>query len=144
MNKFAFIFTVFLTFTGFSQEWQASYPDAVVHAKALQKPMLLVFSGSDWCAPCIQLEKRVWQSEIFQSYAKNNYVLYKADFPKKNANRLPLPVAEQNRELAEKYNPKGHFPLVILLDNNEKVLGETGYRRGTPKAYLKHLKSFTK
>ncbi|MDT7829665.1 thioredoxin family protein [Pricia sp. S334] len=144
MKKIIFIFMLVTTFAGFSQQWQSSYVDAVANAKALQKPMLLVFSGSDWCAPCIKMDKRIWRSEAFRSYARNNYVLYKADFPKKNANRLPLAVAEQNRELAAKYNPKGHFPHVVLLGGNEKILGQTGYRRGTPKAYLNHLKSFIK
>ena len=47
------------------------------------KKLLLVFSGSDWCIPCIRLEKEVWQDSIFLAYAKENLVLYRADFPKR-------------------------------------------------------------
>ena len=127
-----------------AQEWQPSYAEAVSAAKEQYKPVLLVFAGSDWCAPCIKLDKNIWQSDVFRSYAKENYVLYKADFPRKKTNRLPEAVAEQNSALAEKYNPNGHFPLVLLLDNNGHILGETGYLKSTPEAYIERLNSFVK
>lgn len=127
-----------------AQDWQADYMEALVIAKEQHKPILLVFAGSDWCAPCIKLDKDIWQSDVFRSYAKDSYVLYKADFPRKKANRLPETVAEQNSALAEKYNPNGYFPLVLLLDSHENVIGETGYFKSTPEAYIDHLKSFIK
>lgn len=127
-----------------AQEWQPSYAEVRVAAEKQDKPILLVFAGSDWCAPCIKLDKGIWQSEVFRTYAHENYILYKADFPRKKANRLPVAVAEQNSVLAEKYNPKGHFPMVLLLDCNENILGETGYHKRTPEAYVKLLKSFVK
>jgi hypothetical protein len=43
-----------------------------------------VFSGSDWCAPCIKLDKSIWQSTEFKEYAASNLILERADFPKKN------------------------------------------------------------
>lgn len=128
----------------FSQEWQANYAQALAVAKEQHRPLLLVFAGSDWCAPCIKLNKRIWQSDIFRTYAKENCILYKADFPRKKANRLPEAIAEQNRILAEKYNPNGHFPLVLLLDERGNILDETGYRKSTPEMYIEHLKSFIK
>ncbi len=135
---------LFFTSALFAQEWQPGFADALAGAKEQHKPILLVFAGSDWCAPCIKLEKKIWQSDVFRAYAKENYVLYKADFPRKKANRLPVALAEQNGALAEKYNPNGHFPLVLLLDSHEHILGETGYLNSTPEAYLELLKSFIK
>ncbi len=135
---------LFFTSALLAQEWQPVYADALAGAKEQHKPILLVFAGSDWCAPCIKLEKKIWQSDVFRSYAKENYVLYKADFPRKKVNRLPDALAEQNGTLAEKYNPNGHFPLVLLLNSNELILGETGYLNSTPEAYIELLKSFIK
>lgn len=135
---------LFFTSALFCQEWQANYAEALAVAKEQHRPLLLVFAGSDWCAPCIKLDKSIWQSAIFRTYAKENYILYKADFPRKKANRLPEAIAEQNSTLAEKYNPNGHFPLVLLLDERGNILGETGYRKSTPEAYIEHLKSFIK
>ncbi|WP_373518745.1 thioredoxin family protein [Pricia sp.] len=144
MKKYLSILLLFFASALFAQEWQASYAEALTVAKERHKPMLLVFAGSDWCAPCIKLDKSIWQSDIFRTYANKNYVLYKADFPKKKANRLPVAVAEQNNALAGKYNPNGHFPLVLLLDSHENSLGETGYLKSTPEAYIKRLNSFLK
>ncbi|SDE07413.1 Thioredoxin-related protein [Pricia antarctica] len=144
MKNILVICYLFFTAALFAQEWQPSYAEALVVSKEQHKPILLVFAGSDWCAPCIKLDKDIWQSDVFRTYAKENYVLYKADFPRKKANRLPEAVAEQNNALAEKYNPNGHFPLVLLLDSNENVLGETGYLNRTPQAYITHLNSFVK
>lgn len=135
---------LFFASTLFAQEWQPSYAEALTKARQHDKPLLLVFAGSDWCAPCIRLDKMIWQSDAFRKHAASNYMLYKADFPRKKANRLPEPLTEQNGQLAEKYNPNGHFPLVLLLDTDENILGETGYLKSTPEAYIELLKSFVK
>lgn len=113
-------------------------------ANEKDKPLILVFAGSDWCGPCIKLDKNVWQSEEFKKYSKENYILYKADFPRKKANKLSKTIAVKNDELAEKYNSQGHFPLVLVLDNNGNVLGKTGYVKGTPTTYIAHLNTFLK
>jgi len=128
-----------------AQEWQDSFEGAVTKAKEEDKPIVLVFSGSDWCAPCIRLKKHILDSEEFMAYASENYVLFNADFPRKKQNQLPESKASVNKTLIEKYNPKGYFPLVLVLDKNEHVLGETGFvARTTPDNYLKKLNSFIK
>jgi thioredoxin-related protein len=78
-----------------------------------RRPVLLIFSGSDWCAPCIRFEKAVISSDAFQAYAKEHLVILKADFPQRK--KLPKELSEQNQALAEKYNPQGLFPHVVLL-----------------------------
>jgi hypothetical protein len=47
-----------------------------------------------------------------------------------------------NNFLAEKYNPNGYFPLVVVLNKNGEVLGETSYKKTTPKQYINLLESF--
>lgn len=125
-----------------AQNWEVSYSEALLKSKEQDKPIVLIFSGSDWCAPCIKLERLIWQSEEFAAYADNNYILYKADFPRKKSNKLPEILAIQNQALAAKFNPKGYFPLVLLIDGVEKVLGETGYQKLSPEQYISHLNSF--
>ena len=128
-----------------SQEWQHSFGDAVGQAQNEDKPIVLVFSGSDWCAPCIRLKRNILDSEEFKSYASSNYVLYNADFPRKKKNQLPEEKSSVNKTLAEKYNPKGYFPLVVVLDKNETVLGKTGFNvKASPKKYIATLNGFVK
>jgi len=144
MKNLIRILFFFVTVLVSAQDWEDSYVNALKISDTEEKPIVLVFSGSDWCAPCIKLERSIWQSEAFKSYASDNYVLYKADFPRKRANKLVPDLAEQNRILAEKFNPNGYFPLVLLVNSKEEVLGSTGYAKLTPDQYIARLNSFIK
>ncbi|MAU26887.1 MAG: thiol-disulfide isomerase [Muricauda sp.] len=127
-----------------AQDWKPSFSDAVAEAEKSGKPIILVFTGSDWCAPCIKLDKKIWMSTAFKDYAAKHYVLYKADFPRKKFNKLEDALAAQNKKLAEKYNPNGFFPLVVVLDSDQNVLGVTGYKNIAPSAYIELLNGFLK
>ena len=144
MKKIIFIISFLVPITMFSQNWKSNFEEAKAEAIKQEKNILLVFSGSDWCAPCIKLDKNIWQSEEFKKYSDQNYILYKADFPKKKANQLSDALKNQNNVLAEKYNQNGNYPLVVLLDKNGKVLGMTGYKNVSPNDYLEILKSLDK
>lgn len=146
MKKIAFVFVLFCFATSISsaQKWSANFNEALKEAASQNKPLLLVFSGSDWCGPCIKLDKNIWQSEEFKKFSNENYILYRADFPKKKANQLPEEIKKQNNELAEKYNQDGNYPLVVLLDGKGKVLGMTGYLNIDASAYIEKLKALDK
>lgn len=127
-----------------AQNWQTNFEEAKVIAQKENKNILLVFSGSDWCAPCMKLEKNIWMSPEFQTEAQNSWIIYKADFPKKKANQLSPERTEQNKKLAEKYNKEGSFPLVVLLDPSGKVLGMFGFKNSSPSAYIALIHSAEK
>lgn len=123
----------------FSQNWQANYQKAAEQARTEQKAMVVVFSGSDWCAPCIKLDRAVWQSEAFAK-ASENWVIYKADFPKKKQNQLPNELRVQNEKLAEKYNSNGIFPLVVMIQADGKVMGQLSYEAISADDYIQKIK----
>ncbi len=125
-----------------AQEWKTNFAEAKALAAKEDKPIVLVFQGSDWCAPCIKLEREVFSTEEFRNYAKDHYVLLKADFPRKKQNALPPEQEAHNKALAEKYNTGGYFPLVVVLDKEGKVLGETGYKKVSPREYINLLNAF--
>ncbi len=144
MKKSVTILLFLFSAVAFSQDWKPSYKEALVCSKEENKPIVLVFAGSDWCAPCIKLDNDIWQSEEFKKYAQKNYVLYRADFPRKKANKLSDDLIAQNNFLAEKYNPKGYFPHVVVLDHEQKVLGSIGYKKATPEAYISLLNTLVR
>lgn len=125
-----------------AQNWMTDFELAKEKANQENRNIVLVFAGSDWCAPCIKLEKEIWQSEEFKKYSDNNYILLKADFPRQKKNKLPKELQKHNDALAEQYNMQGYFPLVLLLDANGKVLGKTGYKKVKPAEYISLLNSF--
>jgi thioredoxin-related protein len=104
-------------------EWQTDYEQALAIAKAENKCVLLNFTGSDWCGPCIQMEKAVFSKAAFMNYAKKNLVLVEIDFPRRKA--LPAKVTQQNERLAGRYDiAKSGYPTVVLLNPNGKILGQ--------------------
>lgn len=135
---------LFLVTISYSQEWKTDFEAAKNEANTQNKTVLLVFSGSDWCGPCIKLERDIWQSAEFKEFAKNNLIIERADFPKKKQNQLTPELKKQNQELAEKYNKDGLFPLVVILDKTGKILGKTGFKNVSPQEYITVIKSFIK
>ena len=144
MKKHIIILFLFIGTTGYSQNWKTNFEEAKIEAAKENKNILLVFSGSDWCAPCIKLENVVWKSDAFQEEVAKSWVVYKADFPKKKANQLSPELSERNKKLAEKYNKNGIFPLVVLLDKTGKIIGMTGFKNVSAEDYIKLIHSFEK
>ena len=132
----------FLSLNVIGQEWQSDLEVAKALAQEQNKEIILVFQGSDWCAPCIKLDREIWTSQAFKTYSKDHYILVKADFPRRKKNQLESDQQKKNNKLAEQFNPQGYFPLVVVMDKKGQVLGKTGYKNITPEAYIKLLNSF--
>ena len=110
---------------------------ASAKAKTENKPMLVDFTGSDWCGWCIKLDKEVFEKASFKKYAAENLILVSLDFPKKK--KISDKLKAQNEALSKKYGVRG-FPTILLLKADGSVIGKTGYQKGGPDAYVEHLK----
>ncbi len=134
-----------LGLTGFSAtasaDWLTDFAKAKQEAAQTQRPILADFSGSDWCGWCIKLDKEVFSRAEFKAFAKDNLVLFMADFPRKTEQSAEL--KKQNEELAGNYRVNG-FPTVLILDATGKELARTGYRPGGAAAYVKYLQDVLK
>ena len=120
--------------------WLTNFEKAKDEAAGSHKLIVLNFSGSDWCIPCMRLHKDIFESEVFRKYAEDNLVLVNADFPRLKKNQLPKELSKQNDALADQYNPHGNFPLTLLLDAQGKVLKEwEGYPNETPDKFLTEI-----
>jgi thioredoxin-related protein len=116
----------FLSILAFSTmsfvEWHNDFETAQQIAIENNQLILLNFSGSDWCAPCIRMRQEIFEDKQFISMADTTVVLLNADFPRNKKNQLPKQIQTQNERLAEKYNTEGKFPFTVLLDANGKVI----------------------
>ncbi len=144
MKKLFLGIILFVTSLGFSQDWNYNFEEAKKLAAEQNKNIIIVFSGSDWCAPCIKLDRNIWQSEAFKKEATQEWIVVRADFPRKKANELSKDQTDHNRKLAEKFNLEGSFPLVVILDKNGKVLGKMGFKNVSPEEYIKMIHAFEK
>jgi thioredoxin-related protein len=124
-----------------SSLWETDLTKAKATAKAENKMILLNFSGSDWCGPCIRLHKEIFDSQEFSSYASEHLILVKADFPRLKKNQLSKEQLQKNNALAEKYNKEGDFPLTLLLTSDGKVVKSwQGYPSTSPLEFTNQVK----
>ena len=110
------------TFLPGQTPWLTDINQAKTEAYQKHKMILLNFSGSDWCSPCIQLKKKIFNATAFSQFADSSLVLVNADFPRKKKNKPTPEQAVKNDALAEKYNPDGKFPYTLLLDASGRIV----------------------
>jgi len=139
MNYLSVLLLLSLT----SSTWLTDFEKGEKEAAASNKLIVLNFSGSDWCGPCIRLKKEIFESGAFENYSSEKLVLVNADFPRYKKNQLSKEQVKENEALAEKYNSEGRFPFTVLLDPNGKVLKQwDGFPGETPEKFVDEIKAF--
>lgn len=118
--------------------WYTKYSEALDIAKKQNKPLLLFFTGSDWCGWCKKIDSEVFKDPEFKNLVGNRFVFVLLDFPMNKM--LPLDISEQNAQFKHKFGITG-YPTVVILSPNESFIAETGYRPGGGKAYADYLNS---
>lgn len=119
--------------------WITDYDVAIAQAKNENKIVMLYFSGSDWCKPCIIWKKEVFDTDTFHSYANTKLVPVKLDFPRMKKNKLTKEQEQMNEELAGKYNKGGVFPFIVFLDASGNVIEKTSYRKESPNEFIAYV-----
>ena len=143
MNKIVLLFVlVFGSMTTQAQEltWETNINKAIEVSNKTNKPLLLFFTGSDWCGWCIRLQKEVLKTPEFTKWANENVVLVELDYPRRTPQTAEI--KKQNAELQHAFGIQG-FPTVFFAKaittdgkTNFQGLGNTGYVAGGPTAWL--------
>ena len=106
--------------------WLTDYEKAIKLANKENKNVLVYFTGSDWCPPCIKLKTDLFDSKAFTELS-TDYVLLYVDMPR-NRDLLTPGQMQHNKDLLKKYNKKGVFPLLTIVNEKGNVLDEySGY-----------------
>ncbi len=121
----AVIFT--LAGNAFAEEgWLVSFEKAKEQAAKEGKPILMEFTGSDWCPPCKALHKNVLVKDVFKKEMPKHFVLLKLDNPRDKSKQTPEEI-EQYKKLSKEYKITG-VPSILLSDTGGKVFYRTsGY-----------------
>ena len=121
--------------------WLTNLEKAKALAKKEKKMVLVEFTGSDWCPPCMALKKNVFNTDAFKKYAKDNLVLVEFDFPN-NKSKISKEQRAYNNAQKKKFGIRG-YPSVFLLDaNGKQLLKKVGFGRSTTcDSYIKSLKN---
>jgi thioredoxin-related protein len=118
-------------------DWELDIDVALAASKQDGKYLLLDFTGSDWCPPCIRLEKEVLSQESFLVETSKQFHRVKLDFPQ-NQLLVPAKLMEKNQEWMKRLGVDG-FPTIVLIDSEGRPFGFLGYQAGGPQPYLAEL-----
>ena len=99
--------------------WLENFAEAQKLSKEEGKPLLLDFTGSDWCGFCIRLDREVFSKAAFRDFAEKNFVLMEVDYPR-NKPQTPALVA-QNERLDRQFKIQS-YPTLVVLSPTGKVL----------------------
>lgn len=94
--------------------WLTDIDTALAKAKTEKKPVMVEFTGSDWCPPCIMMHKKVFSKKSFTDAASKKFVLVKIDIPNKDKE-----LKKKNSKVLKKYSVRG-VPTVLLFDDAGK------------------------
>ena len=130
-----------------AEEWETDLNKAIGQSYETKKPIMLFFTGSDWCGWCIRLQNEVFRTETFTQWAKENVILVELDFPRKK--EQPQTIKDQNRQLQQMFGVQGyptcHFVMPTPTDDgriNLASLGQNGYMAGGPDAWIAKVSEF--
>jgi len=130
-------------------KWYTNVKEAITVSNKTKKPLMLFFTGSDWCGWCIRLQNEVLKTPEFGKWANEKVVLVELDFPRRTAQSEEI--KKQNNELQQVFGIQG-FPTVYFanakVNNDGKInfegLGSTGYVAGGPTAWIASTDAFIK
>ncbi len=116
-------------------DWVQSLEEAVDQSQTTGKPIMLVFSGSDWCSYCQLLEHEVFRTPEFESWSSNRVIKVMVDFPQYQTQSAD--VVQRNEQLKQHYSEylKG-YPTVLMIEPTGSVIGRTGYVAGGPMPWI--------
>jgi protein disulfide-isomerase len=129
---YSLLCTLLLVGSAWAETWHTTWEAAARESKRTGKPILMDFTGSNWCGWCKKLKSEVFSTPEFSSWANKHVVLMELDFPRPN--NQPEAIQKQNQELSEKYGVQG-FPSVLFVNPKGEVLGEYGYDEGGPQVW---------
>lgn len=131
MKSFIFGLLILASITTFAQE--VKLESALIEASENNEVVLLYFSGSDWCIPCMRLNEKVLSTPEFYDFMEGSIILFQIDFPR--TDEASDEYIEHKRSLAAKYNSEGSFPKLVLIDSNGDVLWEEAGFKNKEESY---------
>ena len=130
-----------------AETWETDLNKAIALSYETKKPIMLFFTGSDWCGWCIRLQNEVFRTETFTKWADENVILVELDYPRKK--EQPQAIKDQNRNLQQMFAVQGYPTCYFVVPTpsddgriNLAPLGQNGYMAGGPDAWIAKVSEF--
>ncbi|MEO7412347.1 MAG: thioredoxin family protein [Opitutaceae bacterium] len=98
--------------------WFTDFTAAQAEAAATNRRLLVLFTGTDWCPPCIEFEANVAHAKEFLSNARPDFVLVKLDYPRNTPQ--PPALRARNDQLARRYGIASYPSLLVITADGAK------------------------
>lgn len=119
-----------------SDRWLASYEEALASAERSGKPILTVFTGSDWCVHCRTLEEKVLNTEAFNRWAEDRVVLLMIDLPQQGISQEER---QARSKVCVKYGVRAFPSTVLIAPDGARITAQAGYKGQSADAWLAAL-----
>lgn len=124
--------------------WTMDFEAARKVAAEKKLPILINFTGSDWCGWCKHMDKEVFSQDAWKTYAKDNLMLVWIDFPK-DKTLVPEKYVKRNADLSKFFEIEGYPAYIVLDADGKNQIGQLGADQEiTPALFISHLKSILK
>jgi thiol-disulfide isomerase/thioredoxin/cell division protein FtsL len=100
--------------------WTTNLESALALAKQNKKFVMAQFTGSDWCPPCIMMQKAVFSKSSFTRLVPKKFILVKIDVPRSNE-----AMSLKNSKVMKNYNVTG-VPTILLFGDDGKEFSRFG------------------
>lgn len=129
-----------LTIQAQDNVWETDLTKAINLSEKSKKPILMFFTGSDWCGWCVRLQKEVFNTSSFTEWANQNVILLELDFPRRTS--ITPELQKQNADLQSFFKVSG-YPTIWITKATKtgkqisfEQLGSTGYVSGGPDVWI--------
>ncbi len=130
--------------------WYTDMGQAIQASKQSGKPIMLFFTGSDWCGWCKRLQAEVFYKQAFIDWANKDVIAVEVDFPR--TFQLDPAVKDQNNRLQQLFRVSG-YPTVVFVtasdpdstgNINLTELGRSGYIAGGAENWIANAQTIIK
>lgn len=116
-------------------QWMNRFEDAVAASKQMHKPILILFTGTNWCPACMRLEREVLNNPQFIADINQKFIFLKAEFPEYTSASV---ANSPFKPLLDRYGIQS-FPTIVVVDPDGSRLFVVHYQPGGAKAYAQEL-----
>ena len=120
-------------------KWTQDLNAAKQYASEKNLPLMVMFTGSDWCYWCKLMDQSVFSDDAFFNFAKDKLVLVAIDYPK-DKSKVPAEYVARNETLGREFHVRGVPTYVILKSDGVTELGRlSAGKNKTPASFIKEV-----
>jgi len=125
-------------------KWTQDLSAATEYAKDNNLPVMVMFTGSDWCYWCKVMDGSVFQGNDFFDWARDNMVLVAINFPR-DKSMVPEEYQARNQQLGKEFKIRGVPSYIFLKPDGKTEIGRLGAGKGkTSKSFIQEINQLLK